>query len=150
MDGATLRWVIIAVLAFHAIGQLMGAMPALGLLGAGAEDGPAWRRNWHACSWLLGRVLSARVSRAICAALWLAAFAGFTGTVVSLLGWLDPSEGWRALATGAAAASLLALLLFWNSLILLVPHKVGNLLVNVAVLVGVVLLNWPGDANLGR
>ncbi|MBN2080632.1 hypothetical protein JW859_00355 [bacterium] len=133
MDEATLRWVVIAVLAFHGVGQLMGVIPALGLLGAGAEGGPAWRRNWHARSWLLGRVLSARVSRAICAVLWLAAFAGFTGAILGLAGWLAPIEGWRALATGAAAASLLALLLFWNSLILLVPHKVGNVVVNLAV-----------------
>jgi hypothetical protein len=66
-----------------------------------------------------------------------------------LLGWLVPHDSWRTLAVAAAVISLVAIALYWNALILLFPHKVGAIAVNVATLVGLLAANWPTEAALG-
>jgi hypothetical protein len=49
----------------------------------------------------------------------------------------------------SAVISLVAILLYWNALILLFPHKIGALAVNIAVLICLLALNWPAEADLG-
>lgn len=89
------------------------------------------------------------VSRILCIILYGLALIGFVGTALALLGWGVPHDWWRTLAVASAVISLAALLLFWNALIFLFPHKVGDLAVNVATLVCLLALNWPAEANLG-
>jgi hypothetical protein len=49
----------------------------------------------------------------------------------------------------SAIISLVGIMLFWDALIMLFPHKVGAIGVNVAVLVGLLVANWPTEADLG-
>jgi hypothetical protein len=51
--------------------------------------------------------------------------------------------------TLSAVVSLLALVLFWNGLIFLFPHKIGNIAVNAAVLGVIPIMHWPLDSAFG-
>jgi hypothetical protein len=80
--------------------------------------------------------------------LYLAALIGFIGAALALLGWVVPHDWWRMLAVVSAVVSLIAVVLFWDALIALFPHKVGALAVNIATLVCLLVLNWPTEADL--
>jgi hypothetical protein len=41
------------------------------------------------------------------------------------------------------------LALFWNSFASLFPNKIGAIAVNIAVLVCLLWLNWPTEADIG-
>jgi hypothetical protein len=127
----------------------MGVIPGLRLFGAGGSSGPDWLKNWSSRSWLLSDLLGDTASRIICAGLFLAAFIGFIGAALGLLGVLVPHQWWRTLAVAAAVISLVALALFWKAFVLLFPHKVGNIGVNIAVLVCLLRANWPMEADIG-
>ena len=148
MSGIALRAIIAFVFAFHGVGHAMGIIPALGIVDAGGSS-QGWLKNWSSRSWLLTNLVGDTVSRIVCVILYLAALVGFVGAALALLGWGVPHDWWRTLAVVSAAISLVALLLFWNALIFLFPHKVGALAVNVATLVGLLVLNWPAEAHLG-
>ena len=148
MSGTVLRAIIALVFAFHGVGHAMGIIPALGIVKAqGSSQG--WLENWSSHSWLLTNLLGDAVSRILCVILYGAALIGFLGAALALLGWGIPHDWWRTLASVSAIISLVALLLFWNALIFLFPHKVGALAVNLATLVCLLALNWPTEAALG-
>ncbi len=148
MSGTVLRAIIAFVFAFHGIGHAMGIIPALGAVDSeGASQG--WMKNWSSHSWLLTNLLGDPVSRVLCVLLYGTALLGFVGAALALLGWGVPHEWWRTLAIVSAVISLLALLLFWNALIMLFPHKVGALAINIATLVCLLVLNWPTEAAIG-
>ena len=148
MSGTLLRAIIALVFAFHGVGHAMGVLPALSIVG-GEGERRGWLRNWSSHSWLLTNLLGDRVSRILCIVLYAAALIGFLAATLSLLGWGIPHGWWRTLAVGSALISLAAVLLYWNALIFLFPHKVGALAVNVATLVCLLVLNWPSEADLG-
>lgn len=148
MSGTVLRAIIALVFAVHGVGHAMGIIPALGIVNA-QESSQGWLRNWSGHSWLLTNLLGDTVSRILCVVLYGAALIGFLGAALALLGWGIPHDWWRTLATVAALISLVALLLYWNALIFLFPHKVGALGVNIATLICLLALNWPTEANLG-
>ena len=148
MSGTLLRAIIAAVFAFHGIGHAMGVIPALGFV-SGEASSQSWLRNWSSRSWLLTDLLGDSVGRAICVVLYSAALVGFLVAALALLGWIVPHEWWRTLAVVSAVISLVAILLYWNALILLFPHKIGALAVNIAVLICLLALNWPAEADLG-
>jgi len=148
MSGTVLRAIIALVFAFHGVGHAMGIMPALGLVG-GERANQGWLKDWSSHSWLLTNLLGDAVSRILCVVLYGAALVGFIGAALALVGWGVPHDWWRTLAVVSAVISLVALLLFWNALIFLFPHKVGALVVNVATLVCLLVLNWPTEAALG-
>jgi hypothetical protein len=126
----------------------MGVIPALRSVNVeGSSQGSF--KNWSSHSWLLTNLLGETVSRILCAVLYLAALIGFAAAALALLGWGVSHDGWRTLAIVSAVVSLAALLLFWNALIFLFPHKVGALAINAATLVCLLLLNWPAEAALG-
>jgi hypothetical protein len=97
----------------------------------------------------LTNLLGSTLSRILCVALYGAALLGFLGAALAVVGWGVPHAWWRTLAVASAVISLVALLLFWNALIFLFPHKVGALAVNLATLVCLLALNWPTEADLG-
>lgn len=148
MSGTTLRAIIGLVFAFHGVGHAMGVIPALQIVKVEASS-PGWLKNWSSHSWLLTNPLGDSVSRVLCVVLYLAALLGFIGTALALLGWGAPHDAWRTLAIVSAVISLVAVLLFWNALIFLFPHKVGALAINVATLVCLLALNWPTETALG-
>jgi hypothetical protein len=148
MSGAVLRAIIAFAFAFHGVGHAMGIIPALGIINieGSSQD---WLKSWSSYSWLLTNLLGDTASRALCAILYGAALIGFVGAALALLGWGVPHDWWRTLAIASAIISLVALLLFWNALIFLLPHKVGALAINLVTLVCLLALNWPTEANLG-
>jgi hypothetical protein len=147
MSGTVVRAIIAFVFAFHGVGHAMGIIPALGIVNVeGLSQG---FKNWSSRSWLLTNLLGEPVSRIVCIVLYGAALIGFIGAALALLGWLVPHDWWRTLAVVSSVISLAALLLFWDALIFLFPHKIGALAINVATLVCLLALNWPTEADLG-
>jgi len=140
MSGTTLRALIAVVLFIHGIGHIMGVIPALQLLDV---------KGWNSHSWLLTPLIGEAASRILSAILFLIALVGFVGSALALLGWLVPHDWWRPLALVSAVISLITVVLFWNAFIALVPNKVGALGVNIAVLVCLLVLNWPTEADIG-
>lgn len=140
MSGTTLRFIIAAVLTFHGVGHAMGIIPALREVSLG---------SWSSRSWLLTDLVGDTISRAICVILYGAALIGFVAAALALLGWLVPHDWWRTLAITSAAISLVAVALYWNALLMLFPHKVGAIGVDIAVLVCLLALNWPTEADIG-
>jgi hypothetical protein len=105
--------------------------------------------KWHYRSWLLTPVIGDTASRVISIILYGAAFIGFIAAALGLFGWLVPHDLWRSLAVVSAVISLIALALFWNSFASLFPNKIGAIAVNIAVLVCLLWLNWPTEADIG-
>ncbi|MFN2167482.1 MAG: hypothetical protein ACK2U9_14605 [Anaerolineae bacterium] len=148
MSGIVLRSIIALAFAFHGVGHAMGIIPALGIVNVeGASQD--WLKNWSSHSWLLTDLLGDTVSRILCIGLYGAALIGFLAAALALLGWGVPHDWWRTLAVVSSVISLVALLLFWNALIFLFPHKVGALTINVITLVCLLVLSWPTEAALG-
>jgi len=140
MSPTTLRLIIGLVLLVHGIGHVMAFLPALNIT---STD------KWHHRSWLLVPVIGDTASRVISIILYGAAFIGFIAAALGLFGWLVPHDLWRSLAVVSAVISLIALALFWNSFASLFPNKIGAIAVNIAVLVCLLWLNWPTEADIG-
>ncbi len=142
MPATWLRAVTTFVLLFHGVGHAMGIIPALKLFNPDGAS-PDWLRGWSSRSWLLTDLLGDTATRVICVILFLAALVGFIGAALGLYGWLVPHELWRTLAVVSSVISLVAIALFWNALIFFFPHKLGYIGVDIAVLVCLLLANWP-------
>ena len=140
MSGTTLRIIIALVFFVHGVGHAMGIIPALR---------PVDVKGWSSRSWLLTPVLGEAASRIISIVLFLAAMLGFLAATLALMGWLVPHDSWRALAVVSAVISLVAIGLFWNAFVSLIPNKVGAIAVDIAVLVCLLVLNWPSEADIG-
>lgn len=140
MSPTTLRIIIGLVLLVHGIGHIMAFFPALNI---SSTD------TWHHRSWLLTPLIGDTASRVISLILFGAAFVGFIAAALGLFGWLVPDDLWRTLAVVSAVISLVALVLFWNSFATLFPNKIGAIAVDIAVLVSLLVLNWPTEADIG-
>ena len=140
MSGVTLRALIAFVLFIHGIGHVMGVLPALKL---GSVEG------WNSRSWLLTPILGETISRILSIILFLVALVGFVASALALLGWVVPHDWWRTLAVVSAVISIVTIVLFWNAFVSFFPNKVGALGVDIAVLVCLLVQNWPTEAMLG-
>ncbi len=140
MSPSTLRTIIGLILLVHGIGHCMAFFPALNISST---------EKWHHRSWLLTPLIGDAASRVISIILFGAAFVGFIAAALGLFGWLVPHDSWRMLAVISAVISLVALALFWNAFVTFFPNKVGAIAVDVAVLVGLLILNWPTEADIG-
>ena len=140
MSPTTLRVIIGLVFLVHGIGHVMAFFPVLNISST---------EKWHHRSWLLTPIFGDSVSRVINILLFGAAFIGFVGAALGLFGWLVPHELWRTLAVVSAVVSLVALALFWNAFVSLFPNKIGAIAVNIAVLVCLLWLEWPTEADIG-
>jgi hypothetical protein len=140
MSNTTLRILIALVFFVHGVGHFMGIMPALQLVSV---------KGWNSHSWLLTPLLGDTAARVISILLFLAALVGFLTATLGLLGWLVPHDSWRTLAVASAVISLVAIALFWNAFVAFFPNKLGAIAVNVATLACLLVLNWPGEADIG-
>ena len=140
MSGVTLRALVAGLLFIHGIGHVMGHFPALGL---------ATVEGWNSRSWMLTPILGETMSRILSAILFLLALVGFVASSLALLGWLIPHDWWRTLAIVSAVISIVTIVLFWNAFVAFFPNKVGALGVDIAVLVCLLVVNWPTEAMLG-
>ena len=140
MSPITLRFVIAFILFVHGVGHSMALFPAFG-----------WStvETWNTRSWLFSGLLGDTITRIIAIVLFSAALIGFVGAALGLLGWLLPHDFWRTLAIASSLISLIAIALFWNAFVAFFPNKAGAIAVDVAVLVGLLWVNWPAEANIG-
>jgi hypothetical protein len=118
----------------------MGIMPALKLVTV---------EGWNSRSWLLTPILGETISRILSIFLFLIALVGFVASTLALLGWVVPHDSWRTLAIVSAVISIVTIVLFWNAFVAFFPNKVGALGMDIAVLVCLLVLNWPTEAALG-
>lgn len=125
MSESTIRIITGLVLFAHGIGHIMAILPALNL---------ASTETWHYRSWLLSSILGDTLSRVLVIVLFGAALLGFIAAGMGLFGWLVPHSAWQTLAIASAIISLVALALFWNAFVALIPNKVGAIVVNIITL----------------
>jgi hypothetical protein len=140
MSGVTLRALVAVVLFIHGIAHVMGLFPAFGL---------ATVEGWNSRSWLLTPILGETISRILSIILFLLALIGFIASSLALLGWLVPHDWWRTLVIVSAVISIVTIILYWNAFVAFFPNKVGALGVDIAVLVCLLVVNWPTEAMLG-
>lgn len=140
MSPTTLRILIALVLFVHGVGHIMGILPALGV-GRSVE-------SWTLRSGLLSNLIGETAGQWVGVVLFALGFLGFIAATLALLDVLIPYDTWRTLAIVSAVISLVSLLLYWNAFVTLL-NKGGAVLVNIAVLVCLLILHWPGDADLG-
>lgn len=133
-----LGWIIAIVFFIHGIGHIMCIMPALGM-----NISPTWNSN----SWLLTDLLGQRVTDVVAVIIWLLVVIGFLLAALALLGWGVPHEWWRPLAVGSAVISLIGIVLFWNAFAAWF-NKAGAITVDLAVLIGLLVLQWPAEQQL--
>ena len=139
MSPKTLRTILAVFLFVHAIGHAQGVIAALGVI---KSD------TWHARSWLFDGLLGEKGSRTLAIILFAVCVLGFLATAFSFLGICLPHESWRTLAIIFAFPSVLSLVAYWNAFAMFF-NKVGAIGVNAWILIGVLLLNWPSEAEIG-
>lgn len=140
MSTTTLRLIVAGVLVVHGLGHILGIMAALQM---------STLEGWSSHSWLLTGLIGDGASRAISFVLFLVAMLGSVGTALALMGWLVPHELWRPLAVISAVVSLVALTLFWQAFPSFFPNKLGAIVVDTAILVGILWVEWPTEAAVG-
>jgi len=126
-----MRLLIAIILFAHGIGQIM---PFMAAWTPGISKGLFSDRPWIFSA---GVTAASPVGR-IFGLLALVALAGF---IAGAWGMLARAEWWRPVLIAAAIVSLVVLVPWWNAWPLM--NKVGNALVNIAVLTG--LLTGLGD-----
>lgn len=140
MSAQNLRWLTAAILAFHAIGHFTGILAALQVFNV---------KGWNGESWLLTPLVGDAAARIVSIVLFAVILIGFLVVVLALLAWGVPYAWWRPLAIVMACLSLVTVALYWNAFVLFFPNKLGAIGVNIAVIVCLLVLNWPTDAALG-
>ncbi|MFN2191005.1 MAG: hypothetical protein ACK2UG_01505 [Candidatus Promineifilaceae bacterium] len=133
-----LTWLIAIVFFIHGIGHIMCILPALGL-----DASP----TWNSYSWLLTNLIGQKAANVVGIIIWLAAIVGFLLAALALLGWGVPYAWWRPLAVVSAVISLIGVILFWNAFASWF-NKAGAITVDLAVLVGLLVLHWPAEQQL--
>lgn len=128
-----IRTFVFLVLAVHGVGHSIGVV--------GGWAGSAWGGSSE--SWLLTPVLG-RAAGIVEGVLWLLPTVGFVAAAGLMFGG---SELWRPVAVASAVASLGAIALFPAQLP--TGSLVGAVAVDIAVLVGLLLLDWPAADVVG-
>ena len=91
-------------------------------------------------SWLLSSLgLSQSTGRSIAILLAIIATIGFIATGLALLDILVPFDWWRPLALASAVISLLLLVIFWNT------YLIVGVLIDIALLVALLAFNWTPE-----
>ena len=135
MSPEILRVVLAIVLVAHGIGHVLFLGPALRVAAWADQSGG---------SWLLSPTLGDGGAHAAGALVWAAATVLF---VLAGAGLLLAMEWWRPIAVLAAVVSLLGIVLFWNGI--LTASALPALIVDVALIVGLVIAHWPSADAVG-
>ena len=139
MSPKILRTIIAIFLFVHAIGHAQGVIAALGVI---KSD------TWHVRSWLFDGLLGEKGSRMLAMVLFAVCVLGFLATAFSFLGIGLPHEPWRTLAVIFAVPSVLGLVAYWNAFAQFF-NKIGAIGVNAWILIVLLLLKWPSEAEIG-
>ena len=139
MSPKILRTIIAILLFVHAIGHIQGIVASLGVIKS---------ETWHVRSWLFDGLLGERGSRTLALILFSVIVLGFLATGFSFLGIGLPHEAWRTLAIIFAIPSALSLVAYWNAFAMFF-NKVGATGVNGWILIGLLVMNWPSETDLG-
>ena len=139
MSPKTMRIVVAIFLFVHGIGHIQGLIASLGVI---ESD------TWNVKSWLFDGLLGEKTSRILAAVLFVICVLGFLATAFSFIGVGLPHSMWRTLAIIFAVPSVLSLVAYWNAFSAFF-NKVGAIGVNGWILIGLLLLNWPTEADLG-
>ena len=139
MSPKTLRTIIAVFLFVHAIGHIQGIIASLGVIKS---------ETWHVRSWLFDGLLGEKGSRILALILYIVIILGFLATAFAFLGIGIPHESWRTLAIIFAIPSTLSLIFYWNAFSQLF-NKIGAIGVNGWILIGLLIMNWPTEADLG-
>ena len=139
MSPKALRTIIAIFLFVHAIGHIQGVIASLGVVKS---------ETWNVRSWLFDGLLGEKGSRILALILFSDCVLGFLATAFSFLGIGLPHDLWRTLAVIFAIPSVLGLIAYWNAFAMFF-NKIGAIGVNAWILVGVLMLNWPSEADLG-
>ena len=139
MTPKTLRTIIAIFLFVHAIGHIQGIVASLGVI---KSD------TWNVRSWLFDSLLGEKGSRILATILFAVCVLGFLATAFSFLGIGLPHEPWRTLAITFAVPSVLGLIAYWNAFAQFF-NKIGAIGVNGWILIGLLLLQWPSEAEIG-
>lgn len=139
MSPRTLRIIVAIFLFVHAIGHVQGVVAALGVIPS---------ETWNTRSWLFDRLLGEPASRRLAFGLMAISVLGFLATAFAFLGIGLPHTAWRTLAVIFALPSMLGLIFYWNAFAQAF-NKVGAIGVNAWILIGLLLLKWPEEADLG-
>ncbi|MFN2153192.1 MAG: hypothetical protein ACK2T5_16420 [Anaerolineales bacterium] len=139
MSPKALRTIIAIFLFVHAIGHIQGVIASLGVVKS---------ETWNVRSWLFDGLLGEKGSRILALILFSVCVLGFLATAFSFLGIGLPHDLWRTLAVIFAIPSVLGLIAYWNAFAMFF-NKIGAIGVNAWILVGVLMLNWPSEADLG-
>jgi hypothetical protein len=121
------------VLILHGVGHLLGVLATTSLGGD----------RWNVRSWLLTDSLGEGSAKVVSTVMWIVGLAVFVVAGLALLQVGVPESWWKPLAVAGAVLSLVALTLFWNAFPALFPNKLGAIAVNLAVLIGVLITDWP-------
>ena len=139
MTPKTLRTIIAIFLFVHAIGHIQGIVASLGVIKS---------ETWNVRSWLFDGLLGEKGSRILAMILFAVCVLGFLATAFSFLGVGLPHELWRTLAIIFAVPSVLGLVAYWNAFAQFF-NKIGAIGVNGWILIVLLLLKWPSEAELG-
>lgn len=128
-----LRMLVFLVLVAHGIGHSIGV--------AGGWGNNAWGGSGE--SWLLSPVLGRSVGT-LEGLIWLIPAIGFVAAGAALLAGID---AWRGLALASSVVSLMAIALFPQQL----PSfsTVAAVVVDLAVVIGLTVLQWPSADAVG-
>jgi len=139
MTPKTLRTIFAVFLFIHAIGHGQGVVASLGLLNS---------ETWNVRSWLFDSLIGEKASRTLAMILFIICVLGFLATAFSFLGIGITHDVWRTLAVISAIPSVISLIAYWNAFAMFF-NKVGAIGVNGWILIGVLLLKWPSEAEIG-
>jgi hypothetical protein len=139
MAPKTLRTVIAIFLFVHAIGHIQGIIASLGVVKS---------EKWNTRSWLFDGILGEKGSRLLALVVMLVCVIGFLATAFAFIDVGIPHSLWRTLAIIFAFPSLFGLIFYWNAFAQFF-NKVGAIGVNGWILIGLLLLHWPSEAQIG-
>ena len=138
MSPKTLRTILAIFLFIHAIGHIQGIVASLGVIKS---------ETWHVRSWLFDGLLGEKGSRTLALILFSICVLGFLVTAFSFIGVGIPHDYWRTLAIIFAIPSVLSLVAYWNAFAMFF-NKVGAIGVNAWILIGLLILHWPSEAEI--
>lgn len=136
MTAGTLRAILGIAIVLHGIGHGLALFPLVDVKLSASHSSD---------SWILNRLIGDAASRGCGVMLWCLALLAFMGGGFGLMGGLIPEGSWESWLVFASLVSLLALALFWDGLPFLFPNKLGVIAVDLALIVCILWLRWPGE-----